>query len=312
MDAKRYQTFRETTQGPPIVRWNQTTPTERWRDPAPMTEPRVDRIPVGDLWLDPDVQTPERFSLRAAKLLLAKWDDNACKPLGVIRYPDLRLSIWDGGHRRWCVLQRYDATHPVLVHWVDGTQADAARLFAHQHDNERRVGAGTRFGRELLAGEPMALAIRDALNDYDWGIVEHGSAKRHGIACVRALEMAYQRLGDSDFRRMLQLIHLAWEHDPDSVTDDMMHGLSRFLYLYGDRVDDAVLLAKLRDMRPHDLVGKVALAAAADAGRPGQKGANAVAEALRRAYSAKRRSGRLDARPDAWSSPGQFKSTAKP
>ena len=184
---------------------------------------------------------------------VANFDLNQVNPIKVSRRNGINY-VFNGQHTAeiiakvsgsrdtpvWCMI--YDDLDYTL-------EAD---IFANQMKNVKPLLPYEIFNANCEAGNDKELLIRDLVESYELKIAP-GSCP--GTICaVSALESIYDKYGFEMLDHVIKLIVATWEGEPKSFSANMLNGLARFLYAYGDKINDLVFKDKLGEVSIKDLI----------------------------------------------------------
>lgn len=132
------------------------------------------------------------------------------------------------------------------------------------------------FMANVEAGNQEQLMIKDLVESYSLSI---GQVRNYGVVCaVSTLENIYERFGYHVLDRTLRLCVGTWEGDMNSLSANMLNGIARLVYTFGDALKDETFKEKVGEMSVK------LLSRTAKERRPGSMG---YAEAMLLAYNRK-------------------------
>lgn len=121
-----------------------------------------------------------------------------------------------------------------------------------------------------------AVIIRDLVESYSLSI---GQVRNYGVVCaVSTLENIFDKFGYHVLDRTLCLCVGTWEGDMNSLSANMLNGIARLVYTFGDTMKDETFKEKVGEMSVK------LLSRTAKERRPGSMG---YAEAMLLAYNRK-------------------------
>ncbi len=124
----------------------------------------------------------------------------------------------------WCMI--YD----------DLSYQHEADVFANQMKFVRPLKPYEIFMANIEAGNAKQLMIRDLVESYSLCI---GTTRSYGvIAAVSTVEVIYEKFGYHVLDRTLRLCVGTWEGDMDSLSANVLNGIARLVYTYGDQLRD--------------------------------------------------------------------------
>lgn len=151
-----------------------------------------------------------------------------------------------------------------------------ANIFANQMKFTKPLLPYEIFMANIEAGSDKQLIIKDLVESYDLNITP--SAAPGGICAVAALERIFDKYGFHTLDRVLRLCIGTWEGTPHSLSANMMNGVARLIYAYGDELKDDIFKEK---------VGKCSVKEIARNAKERRPGSLGYAEALLLAYNKK-------------------------
>ena len=99
------------------------------------------------------------------------------------------------------------------------------------------------FMANIEAGSDKHLLIKSLVESYDMTI--SGKTCPGGICAVAALEGIHDKYGFHVLDRTLRLIIGTWEGIPQSFSANMLNGVARLIYCFGDNLKDELFKEKL-------------------------------------------------------------------
>ncbi len=124
----------------------------------------------------------------------------------------------------WCMI--YD----------DLSYQHEADVFANQMKFVRPLKPYEVFMANIEAGNAKQLMIKDLVESYSLSI---GAARSYGvIAAVSTVEAIYEKFGYHVLDRTLRLCVGTWEGDMDSLSANVLNGIARLVYTFGDQLRD--------------------------------------------------------------------------
>ena len=164
----------------------------------------------------------------------------------------------------WCMI--YD----------DLSYQHEADVFANQMKFVRPLRPYEIFMANIEAGNEKQLLIRDLVESYSLSI---GTTRSYGvIAAVSSVESIYDKFGYHVLDRTLRLCVGTWEGDMDSLSANVLNGIARLVYTYGDQ---------LRDDAFKERVGAVSIKQLSRTAKERRPGSLGYAEAMLVVYNRK-------------------------
>ena len=127
-----------------------------------------------------------------------------------------------------------------------------ADIFANQQKYVKPLLPYEIFMANIEAGSDKQLIIRDLVESYGLKISSK-SAPGH-ICAVATLESIYDRYGYHVLDRVLRLMVGTWEGVTQSLSANMLNGLARLVYAYGDSLKEDMFKDKLSRVSIKELV----------------------------------------------------------
>ena len=104
----------------------------------------------------------------------------------------------------------------------------------------------------IEAGSDKQLIIRDLVESY--GLKISSKCAPGHVCAVATLESIHDRYGYHVLDRVLRLMVGTWEGVPQSLSANMINGLARLVYAYGDSLKDDMFKDKLSNISIKELV----------------------------------------------------------
>ena len=121
-----------------------------------------------------------------------------------------------------------------------------ADICANQMTNVKPLHPYEIFNASCEAGNEKELLIKGLVESYDLKI--SAGTTPGSICAVGALESIYDRYGYEMLDHILHLIIITWEGEQKSFSANMMNGVARLLYAFGDEIKDDVFKDKLGEI----------------------------------------------------------------
>ena len=234
-----------------------------------------EQIPIRNLVSNQEYQ--RNLSMKHVQKAAANFDPYQINPVKVSRRDGINyvfnvqhtieiIALVSGSRETpvWCMI--YD----------DLEYEHEADIFANQMKFTKPLLPYEIFMANIEAGSDKQLIIRDLVESYDLSITP--SAAPGGICAIAALERIYDKYGFHTLDRVLRLCIGTWEGTPHSLSANMMSGVARLIYAYGDELKDNIFKEKLGKCSVKEISRN------AKERRPGSLG---YAEALLLAYNKK-------------------------
>lgn len=127
--------------------------------------------------------------------------------------------------------------------YEDLEYAQEADIFANQLKYTKPLVPYEIFMANIEAGNDKQLIIRDLVESYRLRIVP--GKQVGGICAIATLEEIYDKYGFHILDKVLRLLIATWEGDVNSFSSNMLKGLARLLWAYGDDLKEDIFKDKL-------------------------------------------------------------------
>ena len=162
----------------------------------------------------------------------------------------------------WCMI--YD----------DLNYKEEADIFANQMKYVKPLLPYETFMANIEAGSDKQLIIQDLVESY--GLTITSTKTPGGICAVATLENIYDKYGFQVLDRVLCLVIGTWEGEPNSLSANMLNGIARVDFAYGDQIEDDHFKERL---------GRISVKALSQQARDRRVGSLGYAEAILIAYN---------------------------
>lgn len=117
-----------------------------------------------------------------------------------------------------------------------------ADIFANQMKYTKPLSPYEIFMANIEAGNDEQITIKALVESYNMKI---SSNTRPGVICaVAALERIYEKYGYRVLDRTLRLCIGTWEGDSEAFSANMMKGIAKLIFTYGDKLKDDIFKTK--------------------------------------------------------------------
>ena len=234
-----------------------------------------EQIPIRNLVSNQEYQ--RNLSMKHVQKAAANFDPYQINPVKVSRRDGINY-VFNGQHTIEIIaLVSGSRETPVWCMIYDDLEYEhEADIFANQMKFTKPLLPYEIFMANIEAGSDKQLIIRDLVESYDLSITP--SAAPGGICAIAALERIYDKYGFHTLDRVLRLCIGTWEGTPHSLSANMMSGVARLIYAYGEELKDNIFKEKLGRCSVKEISRN------AKERRPGSLG---YAEALLLAYNKK-------------------------
>lgn len=118
-----------------------------------------------------------------------------------------------------------------------------ADIFANQMKYTKALSPYEIFMANIEAGNDKQLIIKSLVESYD--MVVSSKTAPGNICAVATLESIHDKYGFHILDRTLRLIIGTWEGTPKSFSANMLNGIARLIYSFGDDLKDDIFKEKL-------------------------------------------------------------------
>lgn len=118
-----------------------------------------------------------------------------------------------------------------------------ADVFANQQKYVKKLLPYEIFMANIEAGNDKQLIIKALVESFDLRIA--GSTAPGAVCCVSTLEEIYNKYGYDVLQRVLRLCVTTWEGEPESLTSNILRGITRLIYAFGDDLKDEAFKEKV-------------------------------------------------------------------
>ena len=199
-------------------------------------------VPIKDLVSNQDYQ--RNLSMLHVKKAVENFDLNQINPIKVSRRGGVYY-VFNGQHTAEIVAMASGSRDtPVWCMIYDDLEYyEEADIFANQMKNVKPLLPIEIFNANCEAGNNQELVIKGLVESYNLKI--SGSAVPGSITAVGTLEIIYEKYGYEMLDHVLKLIIMTWEGEQKSFSSNILNGVVRLLYAFGDRLDDEIFKEKL-------------------------------------------------------------------
>ncbi|KAA8500947.1 hypothetical protein FNY66_10885 [Mediterraneibacter catenae] len=210
-----------------------------------------EQIPIKNLVSNQEYQ--RNISIKHVQRAAAHFDPYQINPVKVSRRDGVNY-VFNGQHTIEIVaLVSNSRETPVWCMIYDDLEYEhEADIFANQQKYVKPLLPYEIFMANIEAGSDKQLIIRDLVESYGLKISSK-SAPGH-ICAVATLESIYDRYGYHVLDRVLRLMVGTWEGVTQSLSANMLNGLARLVYAYGDSLKEDMFKEKLSRVSIKELV----------------------------------------------------------
>ena len=210
-----------------------------------------EQIPIKHLVSNQEYQ--RNISIKHVQRAAAHFDPYQINPIKVSRRDGVNY-VFNGQHTIEIIaLVSNSRETPVWCMIYDDLEYEhEADIFANQQKYVKPLLPYEIFMANIEAGSDKQLIIRDLVESYGLKISSK-SAPGH-ICAVATLESIYDRYGYHVLDRVLRLMVGTWEGVTQSLSANMLNGLARLVYAYGDSLKEDMFKDKLSRVSIRELV----------------------------------------------------------
>lgn len=214
--------------------------------------PRVhfELVPIKDLVSNQDYQ--RNLSMLHVKKAVDNFDLNQVNPIKVSRRNGVNY-VFNGQHTAEIIAMVSGSRDtPVWCMIYDELEyTEEADIFANQMKNVKPLLPIEIFNANCEAGNNKELVIKGLVESYDLKV--SASSAPGCITAVGALESIFDKYGYDMLDHVLKLIIMTWEGEQKSFSANVMNGVARILYAFGDSIQDSVFKDKLGEVSIKEL-----------------------------------------------------------
>lgn len=215
-------------------------------------EPRYDLLMINSKnlkVLGEDYQR-ELNETRVAKIVASFNELVANEPK--VSFRDGKYFVFDGQHTIAARIALNGYEHlPILCKVYYGlTEQDEAFLFATQNGEEAKPTSGERMRAWIFGGNEDALAFKNATESTGITLELGKSHCKYHLVCISGALDLYKLLGEKLYVEALNVIVDAWDGDEDSMKEEILTAVCRFIRLYHDEYERDRLVWKLKAVSP--------------------------------------------------------------
>ena len=207
-------------------------------------------VPIKDLVSNQEYQ--RNLSMIHVKKAVENFDLNQVNPIKVSRRDGINY-VFNGQHTAEIIAMISGSRDtPVWCMIYDELEySEEADIFANQMKNVKPLLPIEIFNANCEAGNNKELVIRGLVESYDLKV--SASSAPGCITAVGALESIFDKYGYDMLDHVLKLIIMTWEGEQKSFSANVMNGVARLLYAYGDSIQDSIFKDKLGEVSIKEL-----------------------------------------------------------
>lgn len=153
-----------------------------------------------------------------------------------------------------------------------------ADIFANQMKYVKPLLPFEIFMANIEAGNDKQLIIKTLVESY--GLTISSTTAHGGICAVKTVEQIHDRYGFHVLDRVLRLCIGTWEGEKNSLSANILNGITRLVIAYGDTLSDDIFKEKVGEMSVKELVRTA---------KERKAGSLGFAEAMLQTYNKKRK-----------------------
>lgn len=201
-----------------------------------------EQIPIKNLVSNQDYQ--RNLSTKHVQRAAAHFDLYQVNPVKVSRRDGVNY-VFNGQHTIEIIaLVSNSRETPVWCMIYDDLEyTEEADIFANQMKYVKPLLPYETFMANIEAGSDKHLIIQDLVESYNLTITSAKSLG--GICAVSTLENIYDKYGFHILDRVLRIIIGTWEGEPNSLSANMLNGVARLIFAYGEQLKDTLFKEKL-------------------------------------------------------------------
>lgn len=209
-----------------------------------------EQIPIKNLVSNQEYQ--RHLSMSHVKKAAANFDLYQINPVKVSRRDGTNF-VFNGQHTIEIVaLVSGSRETPVwCMIYDDLAYEHEADIFANQMKYVKPLLPYETFIANIEAGSDKHLIIKDLVESYDLTVTP-GSAPG-GICAIATVERIYDKYGYHILDQTLRMIVGTWEGEAYSLSANMLSGVARIIFAYGDSLKEDIFKEKLSRISPREI-----------------------------------------------------------
>ena len=209
-----------------------------------------EQIPIKNLVSNQEYQ--RHLSMNHVKKAAANFDLYQINPVKVSRRDGTNF-VFNGQHTIEIVaLVSGSRETPVwCMIYDDLAYEHEADIFANQMKYVKPLLPYETFIANIEAGSDKHLIIKDLVESYDLTVTP-GSAPG-GICAISTVERIYDKYGYHILDQTLRMIVGTWEGEAYSLSANMLSGVARIIFAYGDSLKEDIFKEKLSRISPREI-----------------------------------------------------------
>lgn len=199
------------------------------------------------------VETTYQRELNGNKVnkIVKNWNDDVFNAPKVCKRDDGLYYIFDGQHSVAAHKIVKGENEPILCKvYKNLTWEDEKNLFVTQNGVCSQVNKAQILRAEFNGKNPIVVGMVDACARLGFIVDFNHSNGQNRIVAVSALFNTYVLLGENRFTKVLRILRLAWDGDPDSLAAGFIKGLAVFVKKYENTVADGDVAKSIGRNKP--------------------------------------------------------------
>lgn len=175
----------------------------------------------------------------------------------IVSYRDGAYHIIDGQHRTTALKRINNGDCMIWCKVLTGlTYTEEAELYNKFNNSSRRLTYTDQVRAHIEAKDDSALNdIKHIIESVGFELnTTRGGNKSGHVSCLKATVNAYKLLGRDDFEWMLRLINRFWNGHKNNTHQDIIIGLSLFLVIYKDFIDEDTFVKQMSRTTPQQVL----------------------------------------------------------
>lgn len=209
-----------------------------------------EQIPIKNLVSNQEYQ--RHLSIKHVEKAAANFDLYQVNPVKISRRDGINY-VFNGQHTIEIIaLVSGSRETPVWCMIYDDLEYEhEADIFANQMKYVKPLLPYETFIASIEAGSDKHLIMKDLIESYDLSVTS-GTAPG-GICAIATVERIYDRYGYHVLDQTLRMIVGTWEGEAYSFSANMLSGVARIIFSYGDSLKEDIFKEKLSRITPREI-----------------------------------------------------------
>lgn len=201
-----------------------------------------ERIPIKNLVSNQDYQ--RALSDLHVRRAVENFDPYQINPVKVSRRDGINY-VFNGQHTIEIIAEKTGSRDTAVWCMIfdDLEYAHEADIFANQQKYVKRLTPYEIFAANIEAENEIQTTIKALVESYN--LVLTPNKIPGGICAISALEYIYTKFGYHILDATLRLCIATWEGDVNSLTANILKGISKLIVAYGEELDEIIFKEKL-------------------------------------------------------------------